>query len=218
VPADVEKELAALDALPVKGFLAPDEARRLYRLALEAALLGPVLEIGSYCGKSTLYLGAACRARGAVLFSLDHHQGNEEQQAGQEYHDPDLHCQETGTLDTLPHFRRTLRLAGLEDTVAALVAKSHVAARAWATPLSMVFIDGGHTFDAALTDYSCWASHILPGGVLAIHDIFDKPEEGGQAPRTIYGMALASGLFEPLPRVRTLGALQRRAGALKWRE
>ncbi|MFP4474577.1 MAG: class I SAM-dependent methyltransferase [Desulfatibacillaceae bacterium] len=210
--------LEELDKLPVKGFLAPEEGRRLHELASRAARLGPVLEIGSYCGKSTLYLGSACREAGSVLFSLDHHQGNEEQQPGQGYHDPDLYDPETGTLNTLPHFRRTLRMAGLEDTVAAMVAGSEVAARQWATPLSMVFIDGGHSFTAAVTDYSLWSTHVMPGGILAIHDIFFDPAEGGQAPRTIYGMALASGLFEELPMVGTLGALRRHQGARTWEE
>lgn len=198
--------------IPVKGFMAEDEARRLYDLALEAGRLGPVLEIGTYCGKSTLVLGAACQEAGGVLFTIDHHRGNEEQQPGEEYFDPEILDRETGRLDTLPFFRKAMDEAQLWDTVVCLVARSHVAARAWATPLSMVFIDGGHTFEAAVTDYVCWSSHVMPGGILAIHDIFEDPAKGGQAPYTIYNKALASGLFDKLPMTGTLGCLRRKGG------
>jgi MMP 1-O-methyltransferase len=60
-----------------RGFLDPDEGRRLHDVALEAGEMGPCLEIGSYCGKSTLYLATACKTRGAVLFAVDHHLGSE---------------------------------------------------------------------------------------------------------------------------------------------
>jgi len=193
-----------------KGFLDPAEGARLYRLAREASRLGPCLEIGSYCGKSTLYLGAGCRVNGGVLFAVDHHGGSEEQQPGQAYCDPDLVDRATGRVETFPHFRRTLEEARLTDTVVPIVAPSAVAARAWRTPLALVFIDGGHTFAAAFTDYNAWAGHLVPGGVLAIHDIFATPEEGGQAPRHVYGLACASGLFEDLGRLRTLAVLRRR--------
>ena len=115
-------------------------------------------------------------------------------------------------MDTLPLFRRTLALAGLEETVVPLISRSHVAARNWATRLSLVFIDGGHSFESARTDYDCWAGHILPGGYLLIHDIFETPEEGGQAPREVYRLAISSGRFEEMPRIRTLGVLRRKSG------
>ena len=73
----------------------------------------------------------------------------------------------------------------------------------------MVFIDGGHSLEAAMTDYRCWAGHIVKGGLLAIHDIFPDPSEGGQAPYDILKLALASGLFEEIDRVKTLGVLRR---------
>ncbi|MFP4350212.1 MAG: class I SAM-dependent methyltransferase [Thermodesulfobacteriota bacterium] len=194
----------------IKGFLDPEEGRRLYRIAWEAASLGPCLEIGSYCGKSTIYLGAACRARGGTLFSIDHHRGSEEQQPGEAYFDPELYDPVSRKIDTFPTFRQTLKAAALENTVVPLVCASEVAARAWATPVSLVLIDGGHSFSAAFTDYNAWAGHLLPGGYLLIHDIFKHPEEGGQAPRQIYELALASGLFRECSMTRTLGVLQRR--------
>ncbi len=194
-----------------KGFLEPAEGRRLFQVALEASRLGPCLEIGSYCGKSTLYIGAACKKNHSTLFAVDHHEGSEEQQPGEGYFDPETWDIRQGRMDTLPLFRQTLSDGGLLDTVVPVLAKSAVAARHWATPLSLVFIDGGHTFAAAFTDYSAWAGHILPGGYLLIHDIFKDPAAGGQAPHYIYNLAATSGLFAVLPMTGTLGVLRRRA-------
>lgn len=197
----------------IKGFLDPEEGRGLYDIALKASQLGPCLEIGSYCGKSAVYLGSACKENEATLFSIDHHRGSEEQQPGEAYFDPALFDFKAFCMDTLPLFRRTLALAGLEETVVPLVSRSHVVARNWATPLSLVFIDGGHSFESAQTDYNCWAGRILPGGYLLIHDIFENPEEGGQAPWEVYKLAVASGRFEEFPRIKTLGVLKKTGGS-----
>ena len=194
----------------VKGFLDEDEGRCLYDTALEASRMGPCLEIGSYCGKSTIFIGMACKRNNGILFSIDHHGGSEEQQPGQAYFDPALFDPETGRVDTFREFRKTLKKAGLEDTVVAIVSRSDLAARLWATPLSLVFIDGGHTAKAAFTDHDYWAPHIVPGGYLLIHDIFEDPAQGGQAPRQIYNLACSSGQFDSLPMVKTLGVLCRR--------
>jgi predicted O-methyltransferase YrrM len=193
----------------VKGFLDEEEGRCLYEIGLEAGRLGPCLEIGSYCGKSTLYLAAACYKTNNILFSIDHHQGSEEQQPGEEYFDPDLYDPQTDGVDTFKEFKTTIKRGGFEDTVVPIVSRSEVAARLWATPLSLVFIDGGHSMQAACTDYDAWAGHILPGGFLLIHDIFNDPSQGGQAPRHIYTLALNSGLFQKVKMVKTLGVLQR---------
>lgn len=198
-----------VDIDTVKGFLATDEAEALYQLALRQAPLGPVLEIGSYCGKSTIYLGSACKLAGGILYALDHHRGSEEHQVGEAYHDPALYDAGAGLMDSFREFRHNLRRADLENTVIPIVATSALASRAWTTPLALVFIDGGHSLEAAVTDYRSWAGHIMPGGVLAIHDLFPDPEAGGQAPITIYRMALASGLFEEVEVVNTLGILRR---------
>lgn len=198
-----------LSSPEIKGFLDPAEAARLYELAREASLRGPCLEIGSYCGKTAAALGRGCRENGGVLYSIDHHRGSEEQQPGEAYFDEELIDPRTGLIDTLPFFRRTLQLLRLEDTVIPVVASSALVARFWSTTLSLVLIDGGHTYEAAFTDYTCWSPRIMPGGYLAIHDIFLNPADGGQAPRLIYQLALDSGLFLPLPGVKTLGILKR---------
>ncbi len=198
-----------VDPESIKGFLHPEEGARLFDLALAASASGPCLEVGSYCGKSTLYLGTACRERGELLYAVDHHRGSEEHQVGEEYHDSELLDPESGRLDSFRAFRSTLARAGLEDTVVPVVAASAQAARHWLTPLSLVFIDGGHSREAALADYRSWAPLVAPGGFLVIHDLFPDPAEGGQAPVEIYRLALASGLFAELETTRTLGVLQR---------
>jgi len=198
-----------LDMDTVKGFLSPAEGAALHQAALACVRLGPCLEIGSYCGKSTVWLGTACQRAGGVLFAVDHHRGSEEHQRGEEYHDPELYDAAAELMDSFRAFRDTMRRARLDDTVVPVVAPTQVAARAWRTPLGMVFIDGGHSLEAALADYRCWSGHLVPGGILAVHDIFPDPADGGQAPWTIYQLAIASGLYEELPRVETLGLLRR---------
>jgi MMP 1-O-methyltransferase len=193
----------------IKGFLDEDEGRFLYETALAASRMGPCLEIGSYCGKSTVYLGTACKKSNSILFSIDHHRGSEEQQPGEEYFDPELFDPQSGQVDTFGKFRKTLDSAGLENAVVPIVCRSETAARCWATPLSLVFIDGGHAFETVLTDYNSWAKHIMSGGFLMIHDIFSDPTQGGQAPFQIYNLALASGHFRGVNKVKTLGVLQR---------
>jgi len=193
----------------LKGFLAEDEAQALYQQALESTRIGPALEIGSYCGKSTIYLGLAAAQNQSTVFALDHHRGSEEHQLGEFFHDPELYDSGDELMDTFKEFRRNIRNASLDETVVPVVAGSEAAARDWQTPLGMLFIDGGHSLDAALVDYRCWTSHLKRGGVLAIHDIYPDPHTGGQAPYAIYKMALASGLYELIDRVNSLGLLRR---------
>ena len=200
LPADIDT---------IKGFLAEDEAQALYHYAGESLPLGPVLEVGSYCGKSTIYLGLAAKDQGSTVFALDHHCGSEEHQPGEIFHDPDLYDDSTDGVDTFREFRRNIRKAGLDDTVVPVVAGSALAARHWQTPLGMVFIDGGHSLAAALEDYRCWAMHVVRGGILTIHDVYPDAHEGGQAPWAVYQMARDSGLFEEVARVRSLGILRR---------
>lgn len=192
-----------------KGFLDDDEGRCLYEMALQAGRLGPCLEIGSYCGKSTVFLGTACKKSDSILYSIDHHRGSEEQQPGEEYFDPELFDPQSGQIDTFRQFRKTIESAGIADTVVPIVCRSEVAARRWATALSLVFIDGGHALETVSTDYRFWARHLMAGGYLLVHDIFPDPAGGGQAPFEIYKLALASGLFQEVKMVKTLGVLQR---------
>ena len=199
--------MRAAEAAP--GFMPPAEGLALFDAASRYAPVGPVLEIGSYCGKSTIYLAAAASAAGQVVVTVDHHRGSEEHQPGWEYHDPGLVDPGTGRLDTLPRLRATLAAAGVEDDVVVVVGRSADVARLWQIPLGMLFIDGGHTDAAVITDYEGWAPWVAPGGVLAIHDVFPDPADGGQAPYRIYRRALDSGEFQEVRKEGSLRILRR---------
>lgn len=194
----------------VKGFLDPEEGQHLMACAESVAHLGPMMEIGSYCGKSTVYLGTACKKHQQVLFAVDHHRGSEEHQRGEEYHDADLFDADVNRVDSFREFRKTLMRADLEDTVVPVVAPSTLVATHWSIPLSFVFIDGGHSMEAALNDYRCWSTQVKTGGILAIHDVFPNPADGGRPPFEIWELAKASGLFEVYPLVKSLAILRRR--------
>lgn len=193
----------------IKGFLDEREADYLYKLSLNASETGPCLEIGSYCGKSAVYLGTACKENGSVLFSLDHHTGSEEQQPGEEYFDPELLDQETGKIDTLRFFRKTITEFDLEDTVIPIVGHSEIVGRTWQTPLNLIFIDGSHAYESVFNDYKIWAKHLIMGGYLLFHDIFSDPAKGGQAPYKVYQIAVASGLYKEMPMCESLGILKK---------
>jgi len=204
----VNPELRAF-AEGARGFMPPDEGLALYQAALSVAVDGAYLEVGSYCGKSAVYLGAAAQQRGRVLFGLDHHRGSEENQAGWEHHEPDLVDPATQKIDTLPHFRRVIHDAGLEDAVVAIVGDSPTVGRVWDTPLALLFIDGGHGHDPAHRDYEIWVPHLVVGATLLIHDVFPDPADGGRPPFEIYCRALDSGAFEEVGATGSLRQLVR---------
>jgi len=193
----------------VRGFLPDDEGWHLHKLAQKAAELGPLLEIGSYCGRSTLWLAEAARAQQTVVFALDHHRGSEEHQVGEAFHNETL-VDDLGQVDTLREFRRTISQAGLDEQVIAMVASTEQLGRHWqGIAFGLVFIDGGHSLEAALTDWRTFGQRVMPGGFLAIHDVFPDPATGGQAPYTVWRMALASGLYEHHSQCGSLRALRR---------
>ena len=207
-----QTDLLAL-ARAAKGFMPDVEGMALHRLARARLPHGPVVEIGSYCGKSAVYLGAAAREVGGVVFTIDHHHGSEENQAGWAHHDPSLVDPSTGRLDTLPFFRRTIGEAGLEDVVVAVVGASATVAAHWRTPISLLFIDGGHGNEPAHTDYHRWARWVMDDGLLAIHDVFPDPADGGRPPYEVYLRALGSGAFVEVEAVGSLRVLRRSSGA-----
>jgi len=205
VLTDIELKVARA----AKGFMPDDEGLALHDAGIDGGAVGPLLEIGSYCGKSGVYLGAAARAAGTVLFTIDHHHGSEENQAGWEHHDAEVVDPATGRMDTLPFFRRTMYEAQLEDVVVAIVGYSVPVARAWRTPLGFLFIDGGHAEDVATADFLEWSPHVAAGGVLAIHDVFEDPADGGQAPFHVWQRAVSDG-FVPHSTTGSLRVLRRK--------
>jgi MMP 1-O-methyltransferase len=184
-------------ARAAKGFMPDDEGLALYNAGITAAAtgLGPLLEVGTYCGKSAVYLGAAAREGNTVLFTVDHHRGSEENQAGWEHHDTELDDPRTGRMDTLPFFRRTMEDAGLEDVVVGVLGQSVTVARYWQTPLALLFIDGGHGDDVVRADEAAWIPKVALGGLVAIHDVFPNPADGGRPPYELFRRLLDSGSF-----------------------
>jgi len=188
VPADIAEAVAA-----TTGFMPVGEGEALHDTALTARA-GTWLEIGTYCGKSTLLLGAAARAVGAKLVTVDHHHGSEENQPGWEWHDTSLVDPRTGRLDTLPHFRPVLD--SLADVASAVVGTTEVVATWWNSPLELLFLDGNHTEQTAQHDYRAFAQHLLPDALLLVHDVFPDPADGGQAPWHVVQAAVADGFTE----------------------
>ena len=199
---------AAAEAAP--GFMPADEGLALYDAAVAATADGPLVEIGSWMGKSTLYLAAAARERKTYVVTVDHHRGSEEHQPGWDYHDESLVDPDVGRIDTLPHFRRTTATAGVEDVVVGVIATSEVLASLWALPVAFLFLDGSHTDESAQRDLACWRPHLARGGTLAIHDVFPNPDDGGQAPYRMYLTALETGDYDELPGTGSLRILRRR--------
>ena len=200
-------------ALATKGFMPADEGDALRIAAIDAAGAvpeAPMLEVGSYCGRSTVWLGDAAEQTGRVLFALDHHRGSDENQAGWEYHDVEVVDTRIGKMDTLPFFRSSIHDAGLENTVVAVIGRSPVVASTWTTPLAFLFIDGGHGVEPARLDYEGWTPHVAVGGTLAIHDVFPDPDDGGRPPyEQIFLPALESGRFELISATGSLRILRR---------
>ncbi|HUJ67570.1 MAG TPA: class I SAM-dependent methyltransferase [Acidimicrobiales bacterium] len=203
-------------ARSVKGFMPDDEGLALHRIGVVAGQsgLGPLLEIGTYCGKSAVYLGAAAQTSSSVLISVDHHRGSEENQAGWEHHDPTLVDPASGRMDTLPLARRAIDEAGLAAHVVLIVGESTQVAALWSTPLALLFIDGGHGSTVAWADYRAWTPKVAPGGLLAIHDVFPDPRDGGRPPYELYCDAIESGDWSEDERgCGSLKILRRAAGA-----
>jgi len=200
-------------AIATKGFMPEDEGDALFAAAVDAAQMvpgAPMVEVGSYCGRSTVWLGAAARQSQVVVFAVDHHFGSEENQPGWEWHDPSLVDARTGRMDTLPFFRKTIIDAGLSDVVVTVVGHSPTVARHWSTPLSFLFIDGGHGVEPATQDYERWTPHVALNGTLAIHDVFPDPKDGGRPPyENIYMPALRSGKFKEISVTGSLRVLRR---------
>ncbi|MGZ4522408.1 MAG: class I SAM-dependent methyltransferase [Mycobacteriaceae bacterium] len=204
-------ELVALaEATP--GFMPVDEGTALHHAALSYLGTGVGVEIGTYCGRSTIYLGSAARGLGGTIVTIDHHHGSEEHQPGWEYHDASFVDPHTGLLDTSVRLRRTLADARLEDHVVAVLGGSAQVASFWRTPVSFVFIDGGHSSAAAQADFSGWAPWVSVGGALIIHDVFPDPADGGRPPYEVYQRALATGDFKEVSVQGSLRVLERISG------
>ena len=195
--------------IDVKGFLSDKEAKKLQELFLNVHHLGSVLEIGTYCGKSTLNFALIAKKIGGLIYTVDHHTGSEEHQLGEEYHDEDLYDKRLKKFNTLPEFLKNLRSSNLDNFIIPIISKSSDASETFSELISLLFIDGGHSLEAALSDYNSWKDKICSGGLLVIHDVFPNPKDGGRPPFEIYSKAQKSKQFEDLGIYETLGILKK---------
>ena len=192
----------------IKGFLDLNEGIALYEEVKRVSENNFCVEIGSYCGKSTCFIGQACKENKSKLITIDHHKGSEEQQLGELYFDAEVYDEKLGRVNTLPLLEKNLAKFDLEDVVKPLVMDSISASKIVENNADLIFIDGSHTFESAESDYELWKNKIKKGGTLAIHDVYDSEDEGGQAPNKIFKESLNEG-FNFIKRVKSLVLLQK---------
>ena len=193
----------------IKGFLSPKESKKLQELFQKVHKLGPILEIGTYCGKSAINFAEVAKKFNGLVFSVDHHTGSEEHQLGEEYHDDELFDKRLNKFNTLPEFLKNVILHKKSEYIIPILDESKKAAKRFFEEISLLFIDGGHAKHTALDDYYAWKDKICSGGLLVIHDVFPDPKDGGRPPFEIYSLASESGEFEDLGIYETLGILKR---------
>lgn len=152
-----------VDALvaEVDGWFGPLEGRLLYRLAAAADPAGCIVEIGSWHGRSTIWLAAGARSgRGARVVAIDPHSGTSLREEGE---------------DTERVLRANLERAGVSSQVDIVASTSAEAAAGWARPVSLLWVDGDHAFEAVKLDVELWEPHLIPGAAIALHDTFVLP-------------------------------------------
>ena len=191
----------------IKGFMPEHEGKALYKWARKFSEYGPLLEIGTYCGKSSMFLSEGAQANNQYVYTIDHHMGSEEHQVNEEYFDIEIFDELSKRINSFPLFLKNINNFGIKNIVP-IVNESSLVAESWGSPLAMVFIDGGHSLETAMNDFISWHEKIISGGALVIHDIFENPEDGGQAPYEVYMHALKNG-FNDFDRIDTIVCLKK---------
>jgi precorrin-6B methylase 2 len=130
----------------VAGWLTEEEGRELARLAEGKA----VLEVGSYCGRSTICLAQQAK----FVTAVDTFDGRGTAGAG----------------DTLPLFQRNIRRHGAGEKVTVSRGESAAVLPNLPPVYDLVFIDGSHDRDSVLADAMAAQRLLRPGGVIAFHD------------------------------------------------
>ncbi len=190
----------------LKGFMPSHEGLALTKWAEEFSHYGPALEIGTFGAKSALYIAAGSSILNQLVYTIDHHSGSEEHQLGEEYFDPEIYDEKLGRVNTVPLMQSNLQQFDESKWIVPILANANSVAPSWSTELGLLFIDGSHTEISAMNDYDNWRSKLHSKGALVIHDIYEKPEDGGQAPYLIYQKALEEG-FQLYERVDTIVCL-----------
>ena len=190
----------------LKGFMPRHEGLALTKWAENFSQCGPALEIGTFGAKSALYIAAGSSIHDELVYTIDHHSGSEEHQLGEEYFDPEIYDKKLGRVNTVPLMQTNLQQFDESNWVVPIIANANSIAPSWRSELGLLFIDGSHTEISTLNDYDNWSSKLHSHGALVIHDIYEKPEDGGQAPYLIYQKALTEG-FQLYERVDTIVCL-----------
>ena len=190
----------------LKGFMPSHEGLALTKWAEEFSHYGPALEIGTFGAKSALYIAAGTSIHNQLVYTIDHHSGSEEHQRGEDYFDPEIFDEKLGRINTVPLMQANLQQFDESKWVIPILANANSIAPSWKIELGLLFIDGSHTEKSAMNDYENWNSKLHSNGALVIHDIYEKPKDGGQAPYLIYQKALTEG-FQLHERVDTIVCL-----------
>lgn len=135
----------------VAGWLTEEEG-----FALSDAAAGRrVLEIGSYCGRSTICLAQAAES----VVSVDPHDGRGTPEPR------DTYGEMCGNLQRYGVSAKVDVVIGTLQSVPA------------AGPFGLVFIDGAHDYPAVAADIAAALCRLSPGGQLALHDYRSRPLE-----------------------------------------
>jgi MMP 1-O-methyltransferase len=154
----------------IKGWLRREEGELLYRLSAEACLYSRVVELGSYCGRSSIVLAASLAGRSQLpLACVDTFRGSCEHQPGGRYFDPDMLV--GGVVNTYPAFVRSLKAAELWDHVEAMQLSTREAATKFTDPVGLLFMDADHEYTAVCEDLRFWLSRVVSNGYIVLHDV-----------------------------------------------
>ena len=141
----------------IEGWLAILEGLWLYRAAIKVKK-GCIVEIGSWKGKSTVWLARGSQSgTKATVYAIDPHTGSEEHK-------------EKGTVWTYDTFLKNITMAGVKDIVVPIVKTSEEAVKGWDKPIELLFIDGSHEYEDVKLDFELWSPHLVKGGLIAFHD------------------------------------------------
>jgi predicted O-methyltransferase YrrM len=141
---------------PIFGWLeSPKQERWLFNTARSLSDTATLVEIGSYTGRSTACLGFGCLGSQRRIFALDLFDGS---------HLP-------GRPDYFSEFKANLRRCGLDSTITPVPGPSAITARTWHTPIDFLFIDGAHEYEGVVADIEGFLPHVVPGGLVALHDV-----------------------------------------------
>ena len=193
---ETENQTATI-AERVDGWLSERQGRELFRAALACAGRGAIVEIGSWKGRSTVWLAAAARRAGTIVYAVDRHEASREDPTARTYDD----------------FRRNLTAAGLLDHVRPLVMSSREAERILEGPVGVLFIDGDHSDAGAQEDFTLWLPRLAPGAALLCHDVSTASYSGPR--RMFQRLVCRSAEFDAVRRVGSM-MVARRTAARSW--